>query len=94
MTVRPGGKRANQEHQQDGAHEDEQGRPRILDFGLAALTEELIGLAPGAGGTFEYMSPEQATAYLQSGAGAVDPRSDVWALGSILFEALTGEHVA
>jgi len=63
------------------------GRVRVLDFGLAktvagdtiALTRtgELLG-TPG------YMSPEQAT------GGAVDERTDVFALGCLLFEMLAG----
>jgi serine/threonine protein kinase len=37
-------------------------------------------------GTYAYMSPEQW------GLGAVDPQSDLWAMGVILFSMLTGEH--
>ncbi|MFN0138362.1 MAG: protein kinase domain-containing protein [Phycisphaerae bacterium] len=66
--------------------------PKILDFGVARLTEPEDCLAtlrtePGALiGTLPYMSPEQV-----SGDGpGVDTRSDVYALGVILFELLTG----
>jgi serine/threonine-protein kinase len=61
-------------------------RVRILDFGLAKLkgvsklTKETSTL-----GTIHYMSPEQ----LQG--KEVDQRSDIWALGVILYELLTGE---
>ncbi len=67
---------------------DQNGEPRITDFGLAKLAD-----APDdpvqAGrpmGTPSYMSPEQA-----SGRPAdIGPQSDVWSLGVILYELLTG----
>ena len=65
------------------------GDPYILDFGLASLTEKLIEGTAGAGGTVEYMSPEQVTAYRWK-YGSVDTRSDIWALGAVLYELLTG----
>ncbi|HEU0033563.1 MAG TPA: protein kinase [Kofleriaceae bacterium] len=64
---------------------------KLLDFGLAKLMPE-AGIAPfqtKAGvmlGTPEYMSPEQAR-----GAG-VDYRTDVYALGIVTFEILTGQR--
>ncbi len=71
------------------------GRPKILDFGLAKVKEELrvaeTGMLTetltGEGrivGTVAYMSPEQAE------AKPVDQRSDVFSLGVILYEMLTG----
>jgi len=71
---------------------DAAGQPKILDFGIARLTNASIEAttmhtAPGQiFGTLQYMSPEQA-----SGETALaDVRSDVYALGVILFELLCG----
>jgi tetratricopeptide (TPR) repeat protein/predicted Ser/Thr protein kinase len=69
------------------------GRPavKVIDFGLAkAMGEPLAARAQTTEhgqllGTPEYMAPEQA-----SGGGAVDTRADVYALGVILYELLTG----
>jgi serine/threonine protein kinase/formylglycine-generating enzyme required for sulfatase activity len=71
---------------------DRDGHPRILDFGVARLAgaAESSAFLTTAGqlvGTLAYMSPEQA-----AGDGrAVDRRSDVYSLGVLLFELLTGE---
>jgi hypothetical protein len=63
------------------------GRAKIMDFGLARLTERPSGLTePGAlAGTPSYMSPEQV------GGLELDGRTDVYSLGVTLYEALTGE---
>jgi serine/threonine-protein kinase len=68
---------------------DADGQPRVLDFGLArpiarggTLTEDGTIL-----GTPAYMAPEQA----RSDSNAVSARSDIYALGVILYELLTGE---
>ncbi|RMG18714.1 MAG: FHA domain-containing protein [Planctomycetota bacterium] len=63
------------------------GDPKIIDFGLAKDLF-LSGLtAPGQLlGTAHTMAPEQ-----WEDEGGVDPRSDVWALGATLYQALTGE---
>src|SRR5262249_50682654 len=65
----------------------EDGSPRVADFGLARKLEGGTGLtATGAVvGTPSYMAPEQAR-----GSKEVGPRSDVYALGAILYECLTG----
>lgn len=61
------------------------GRVKVLDFGIAKL-EHLKGVTEAGHviGTPAYLSPEQ----LRTGRGT--PRSDVWALGVLLFEMLTG----
>lgn len=66
---------------------DRAGRPILSDFGIAKVLqdnrEQLT--RPGAGvGTPEYMSPEQCQ------GGTVDGRADIYALGVMLYEALTG----
>jgi len=61
-----------------------EGVVKLLDFGLARTTDGRMSGAGTEGGTVAYMSPEQAR-----GARA-DQRSDVWALGVILFELLAG----
>ncbi len=75
----------------------ESGRAKIIDFGLAKLWKPLDPITSGADtpargqtdpgriiGTAAYMSPEQVR------GGAVDPRSDVFAFGALLFEMLSG----
>lgn len=70
---------------------------KVLDFGLAKLTERpastdteaptraMVNTSPGAVmGTVNYMSPEQASGQ------AVDSRSDIWSLGVLLYEMVTG----
>lgn len=65
---------------------DKEGNPRILDFGIARSVEAR-GIT-GAGvmiGTPEYMSPEQVE------GRETDKRSDIYSLGIILYEMLTGK---
>jgi serine/threonine protein kinase len=69
----------------------EEGKPavKLLDFGIARVewAETRITMAGAPVGTPGYMSPEQ-----ESGReGSVDSRSDIYALGAVLFECLTGE---
>ncbi len=68
----------------------EQGEPLVADFGIAlAVAQAGGGRITETGlslGTPHYMSPEQAT-----GDRDVDPRSDVYALGCVLFELLAGQ---
>ena len=66
---------------------DEQGRAMIADFGIAKLMEE-SGLTHTREslGTPEYMAPEQSRE-----AALVGPAADIYALGVIIFELLTGQ---
>jgi serine/threonine protein kinase len=71
---------------------DDKPVPKVIDFGVAKateqrLTEKTVYTQFGAlVGTFEYMSPEQA----EMNAFGVDTRSDVYSLGVLLYELLTG----
>ena len=73
---------------------DAQGRTRIIDFGVARATDSDVALATMQTevgqiiGTVEYMSPEQC----EGDPDLVDVRSDIYALGVILFELMTGNR--
>jgi WD40 repeat protein/serine/threonine protein kinase len=71
---------------------DDKPVPKVIDFGVAKATEQrltertLFTQLGGLVGTFEYMSPEQA----EMNALGVDTRSDIYSLGVLLYELLTG----
>ncbi|MGI9456972.1 MAG: serine/threonine-protein kinase [Aeoliella sp.] len=60
---------------------DRDGRVKIADFGIASL----VGATTEVSGTLSYMAPEQLN-------GSVDRRADIYALGVVLYEMLTGER--
>jgi len=87
-------------HEQDIVHRDlkpgnvmitPRGRVKVLDFGLARRTVgadstvSLTGVPGALMGTLPYMAPEQVA------GGTVDPRTDLYALGTVLYEMIAGQ---
>lgn len=71
---------------------DSDGDPKVLDFGLAKQligpVETVLSITQEVVGTLPYMSPEQA----KGNPDHVDTRTDIYALGVILYELLTGHY--
>ncbi len=78
------------EHGRRGRDSVWPGEPRIVDFGLAFLDQEAIHLTHDGAiiGTPAYMSPEQAAG--RDSAHPIDHRTDIYSLGVVLYELLTG----
>ncbi len=73
-------------------HEPKVGPPviKLMDFGVAKFTDGSAEITTEHGallGTPEYMAPEQF-----KGADQAEVRTDLWAVGAIIFRALTGKH--
>lgn len=63
------------------------GSVKVTDFGIArAIGNDTVTRTAAVLGTAAYLSPEQAQ------GGAIDPRSDLYSLGVVLYEALTGSQ--
>lgn len=79
----------------DGTSFEKVGQPKVLDFGIARLVKEepdtaaALSMRTEVGqiiGTLAYMSPEQAS----GDSSVIDTRADVYALGVLAYEILTG----
>lgn len=61
----------------------------LMDFGIARILNDTTSITgSGAVGTIDYMAPEQITS-----SSTVDHRADLYALGVVLYQTLTGKHL-
>ncbi len=67
---------------------DQNGQAHVTDFGLAVQEEELPRARGHRWGTYPYMSPEQ----VRSEGHRIDGRTDIYSLGVVLYELLTGRR--
>ena len=68
------------------------GQPMLLDFNLSSdAKSHASAMAASIGGTLPYMSPEHLDAF-RGNSRDLDARSDLYSMGIILFEMLTGTH--
>ena len=67
---------------------DQQGRALITDFGIAATVDQIDQGDGVSSGTLAYMAPEQIAGQIH----LLGPRTDLYALGVIMYELLTGAH--
>lgn len=83
-------------HEQDFVHRDikpanilidNHGQPHVTDFGIAATVEQIALGEAVSSGTLAYMAPEQ----LAGESHLIGPRTDIHALGVVLYELLTGK---
>src|SRR5262245_52494080 len=69
---------------------DAEGNPHVSDVGFALSMDEQLNKEGEVAGTFAYMAAE----LLLGSTHQIDGRSDIWSLGMILYEMLTGDRLA